>query len=146
MRRLAVGFVVLLTVAACGGSGMSSGGSTAPDVRVTFSPEPLRVGPVKWTVAVTNDTTHDLLLTFPSGKRVDVTLSKGGDVAYQWSRGILFTQEVGHVTVAAGDNKAFVLDEAGLEIDPGTYTLTATVDAAGHPELRTSTQVTVKGR
>jgi hypothetical protein len=148
MKRLSLLLAVaLLAVAACGSDGGGAGGSaTAADVRVTFSPEPLRVGPVSWTVTITNDTSKPLRLSFSTGQRADVTLTRAGEAVYQWSRGMLFTQLVGSLTVPAGGNKAFVLDEPGLEIDPGEYELTAMITAADRSELRTTRRVTVAGR
>jgi hypothetical protein len=116
------------------------------EVRATFAPDPLRVGPVRWTVTVINQTGHDLPLTFPTGKRADVSLERGGEAVYQWGRGMMFTQLVSHITVPAGGRRSFTLDEPGLDVDPGDYTLTVVLDATGHPELRWTTRVTVGAR
>jgi hypothetical protein len=146
MKRAAL-LALALSVAlvACGGSS-TSGGAGSTSVQVAYAPTPLRVGPVTWTVTVTNRTGHGLALTFPSGKRADVSLEKGGKAVYQWGRGMLFTQLVTHLTIAAGGRRAFTLDEPGLEVDPGDYTLVVVLAVAGHPELRSRTPVTVRGR
>ncbi|MCU1486209.1 MAG: hypothetical protein JWN67_2955 [Actinomycetia bacterium] len=144
MRRLAL-LVAVLALASCGGSTMGGASGASADAQVTFSPDPLQVGPVTWTVTVTNDTSDDLKLTFGTGQRADVTLSRGGQAAYQWSRGMLFTQMVEDVTVPAGGNKAFTLDEPGLDVDPGEYTLTARVTASNRTYLKVTRQVTVRG-
>ncbi|MCU1379532.1 MAG: Intracellular proteinase inhibitor [Acidimicrobiales bacterium] len=148
MRRLVLLAAVVLLVSCAGSStdGASGAGAGASaDVRVRFTPDPLEVGPVTWTVTITNDTTDDLQLTFPSGKRADITLTRDGEAVYQWSRAMAFTQMVEHLTVPAGGNKAFVLDEPGLDVDPGEYTLTATVATSNRDDLKVSQQVTVQG-
>jgi hypothetical protein len=145
MRRLGLLLATLLLLASCGGSNADGSSAAAADVRVTFTPDPLVVGPVTWTVTLTNDTGNDVQLTFPNGKRADVTLVRAGEAVYQWSRGMVFTQMVEHVTVPAGGNKAFTLEEAGLDVDPGEYTLTATVAASNVKDLKVTRQVTVQG-
>jgi hypothetical protein len=145
MRRGGLLVLAVVVLASCGGGGLGGGGGSA-DAAVTFSPDPLAVGPVRWTVTITNDSSDDLKLTFPSGQRADVTLTKGTGTAYRWSRGQMFTQSVGHLTVGAGRNEAFALDEPGLDVDPGDYTLTAWVTATGAKDLKVTRQVTVRGR
>lgn len=144
MKRAALLLGLVLVVASCSnGLGGSEG---AADAAITFTPDPLAVGPVTWTLTVTNDSTDDLHLTFTSGKRADVTLTKGGETTYQWSRGQLFTQAISELTIEAGKNHAFTLDEPGLDVDPGDYTLTAWVTAKGAEDLKVTRQVTVRGR
>ena len=140
MRRFAVVALLALIAAACGSG--TGGGGGEPDARVTFK-EPLRVGPVTWTITVTNDTTHALKLTFPTGQRADVTLSQNGKTIYQWSRGQLFSQMVGHLTIPAGGNHVFTLEEPGIDVEPGTYTLAAVVVASNRHDLRDQREVTV---
>jgi hypothetical protein len=146
MRRLAVLLVPVLLLAGCGGGGLGGDEGGSADLSLTYTPDPLAVGPVTWTLTIENLTSKSLQLTFPTGQRGDVTLTKDGQTAYQWSRGQVFTQEVGEVTVGAGLNKAFTLDEPGLDVDPGEYTVTATLASPDHQELKVSRQVTVEGR
>ena len=141
MRRVAVLAAVTVLVAACGS--IAGGGGGTADAHVTFK-EPLRVGPVTWRITVTNDTSHALDLTFPTGQRADVTLSRNGHTIYKWSRGQMFTQMVGHLRIPAGGNHAFTLDEPGLDVDPGEYTLTAVVVASNRHDLRDQREVTVR--
>ncbi|HMC71616.1 MAG TPA: BsuPI-related putative proteinase inhibitor [Mycobacteriales bacterium] len=142
MRRgaLAAALVLVLIVAACGGGG---GGGGKADAAVTFTPDPLRPGPVTWTVTVTNDTSSILHLTFPTGQHADVTLSQNGNVVYQWSRGIAFTQIVSDEDVKPGGSAAYTL-EGRLDIAPGTYQLHAVVNASNHMDLGVSRDVTVR--
>ena len=139
MRRS--GFVALVVLVAACALGTGGAGGSA-DAHVTFK-EPLRVGPVTWTITVTNDTTKALELTFPTGLRAEVTLSQNGERIYRWSDGQMFTQMVGHLRIPAGGDHAFTLDEPGLDVDPGTYTLTAVVVASNRHDLRDQREVTV---
>ena len=147
MKRVAVLLLAVLVLASCGGSGGGLGGDEggSADLSLTFTPDPLVVGPVTWTLTIENLTGSSLKLTFPTGQRGDVTLTKDGETAYQWSRGQLFTQVVSEVEIKAGLNKAFTLDEPGLDVDPGEYTLTATLASPDHRELKVTRQVTVNG-
>ena len=140
MRRSALLLLAVL-VAACGGD--SDSGTGEAGVRVSFD-EPLRVGPVTWSVVVTNDTDDDLELTFATGQRADVSLVRGDEVVYQWSRGQLFTQVVGSLRIPAGGRRTFTLDEPGIDVDPGVYTLTAVVSASNRTDLRHTREVTVE--
>ncbi|MCU1374554.1 MAG: Intracellular proteinase inhibitor [Actinomycetia bacterium] len=125
---------------------MGGASDASADAQVTFSPDPLQVGPVTWKVTVTNDTGNGLKLSFTTGQRADVTLTRGGEAVYQWSRGMMFTQSMQDVTVPAGGNTGFTLDEPGLDVDPGEYTLTARVTASNRKDLKVTRQVTVHGR
>jgi hypothetical protein len=145
VKRAALLLLVVLVLASCGGGGGLGGDEGSADLSLTFTPDPLVVGPVTWTLTIENLTGSALKLTFPTGQRGDVTLTQGGEAVYQWSRGQLFTQEVSEVTIGAGLNKAFTLDEPGLDVDPGEYTLTATLASPDHKELKVTRQVTVNG-
>ena len=137
MKRL----LLLLPLVLLGCSSATGAGSA--DARITYTPDPLKPGPVTWTITVTNDSDRDLKLTFPSGQRADVTLRREGAVVYQWSRGQLFTQVVGHETIPSGGNTAYTL--AGeLDVAPGAYDLTATVTCTGTEPLTVTRTVTVE--
>jgi len=147
MKRIALLAGIVLLVMGCasgsGGGGAKAGGGV--DVQVTFAPDPLRAGAaVTFTVTVTNGTSTPLALTFPTGQRADVTLSKGGTVVYQWSRGLMFTQMVGHVEVPAGGQESFALESRGFDVPAGTYRLHAVVTASNHMDLGVTREVTVR--
>jgi hypothetical protein len=55
----------------------------------------------------------------------------------------MFTQMVGHLRIPARGNHAFTLDEPGLDVDPGAYTLTAVVVASNRHDLRDQREVTI---
>ena len=140
MRRLGILLLPLLVLVGCGSGGLGGDEGGSADLSLTYSPDPLAVGPVTWTLTIENLTSKAVTIEFPTGQRGDVTLVKGGETVYQWSRGQMFTQEVGHVTIDAGLNKAFTLDEPGLDVDPGEYTATATVGT-----FKVTRQVVVNG-
>jgi hypothetical protein len=146
-RVLAVVAASLL-VAGCGSEATMGGESGSADAQVTFTPDPLAPGPVTFTVTVTNDTSDSLDLTFPNGQRADVSLRRGNDFFYTWSTGRFFTQEIGHVHIPAGGNRAFTLVAPDFAVPPGTYTLQATVSATGYnfgdPDLGAIREVTVR--
>jgi hypothetical protein len=147
MRRLLLlGVLAPLVLLGCGTDG-DVGDEPAEEggvhVEVTFD-EPLRVGPVTWVVTVVNGGSDDLELRFPSGLRADVGLRRDGEEAYRWSRGQMFTQVLGTEEVPAGERRRFTLDEPGLDVDPGSYTLTATVKASNDLDLTVTRKVTVE--
>jgi len=143
VRRVLLAALLLVAVA-CGSGGGGGGGKA--DAAVTFTPDPLRTGaPVTFTVTITNDTTKALDLTFPTGQRADITLSRDGTVVYQWSKGTMFTQNIGHEHVDAGGNKAFTLDAKTFDVPPGTYSLHAVVTSSDHMDLGVTRDVTVQG-
>jgi hypothetical protein len=143
MRRVLLASLLVVAVA-CGSGGGGGGGGKA-DAQVTFTPDPLRTGaPVTFTVTVTNDTTKALDLTFSTGQRADVTLSQNGTVVYQWSRGTMFTQMVGHEHVDAGGNHAFTLEARTFDVPAGTYSLHAVVTSSDHMDLGVTRDVTVR--
>lgn len=150
--------LVLVVVAACGsgedpapdvaaGGGSSTeapaaGGALALEVDV---PAPLVAGaPVTWPLIVTNGTGETVALSFPSGQQGEVVLiAPDGSEAYRWSEGMMFSQALTEVEVGAGSEVGFEL--AGtLDVEPGTYTLEASVpsDPAPEPVRR---EVTVAG-
>jgi len=134
---------VLLVMAACGSDDEPD---TAPegDVRVQLAfDEPLRAGPVVWRVTVVNDGSDELRMTFPSSQRADVTLTRDGELAYQWSADMLFTQVIGHESLRPGTEKTFVLDESDLDVPPGEYELRAVITSSDHMDLAVSRHVTV---
>jgi len=142
---LAVGLVVLAVACGSGSTGGAAKGGDSTGTQVTFVPDPLRTGAaVTFTVTVANGTSTALDLTFPTGQRADVTLAKGDTVLYQWSRGLLFTQMVGHVRVPAGGHEAFTLESRSFDVPAGTYRLHAVVTASNHMDLGITREVTVR--
>jgi hypothetical protein len=104
--------------------------------------EPLRPGPVTW--EVTLSAAEALELSFPDAQRAEVSLSRGGEVVYQWSRSQMFSQELGEESLGAGDQLTFELEDV-LEVDPGEYELEASITATD-TDLTERRTVTVEPR
>lgn len=108
-------------------------------------PDALVAGqPVTWRLTVTNKTDEDLTLAFPSGKQGEVVLTgESGAEAYRWSDGMMFSQALTEVPVAAGADVTFELP-GELDVEPGSYLLVASVPSEPAPEAL-SREVTVTG-
>ena len=152
MRRVAAfaAAVALLVTPGCG-----SGDADAPVVlqpnpeqglTLTLShTEPLRAkAPVTWALAVRNGGQEPVSLTFASGQRGDVVLSRGSAERYRWSTGKVFTQVFGEMSLGPGQVESFELKDDVLDVEPGQYDLVASVQSQPSPaEFRRT--VTVSG-
>lgn len=125
--------------------------TTLKDLRLRFSPvsEPLTTGTtVWWAFDVTNNGPEPVALTFSSGQRADVVLSREGAEEYRWSNGKAFTQAIEMVTLAPGEVLPIVMNDA-FSAGSGDYGLAATVTAtlgsegAGQPLPELAMDVTV---
>ena len=138
MRRPLAVLVLLTTLTACGSDGGGSGTQEGKQqsglsLSVEFD-EPLRSGrPVTWKVAVENGGPNEVTLVFRSGKEGDVALVQGGREAYRWSGDKYFSQAMREERVAAGERKAFTLEEKALSAAPGDYELVAELDSEPAP-------------
>ncbi len=157
-RRLLWLLVLVVAAPACGsgddpapdvatGAGRSTGTPAAGGVLAleVDVPAPLVAGaPVTWPLVVTNPTVTAVTLSFPSGQQGEVVLTApDGSEAYRWSEGMMFSQALTETELAAGSEVRFEL--AGtLGVEPGTYTLEASVpsDPAPDPVRR---EITVTG-
>ncbi len=100
--------------------------------------------PVSWRLTVTNATDEGVTLVFPSGQQGDVALVDGdGTEVYRWSDGMMFSQALVETPLEAGAEVTFELP-GDLDVDPGTYLLTASVPSDPAPEPVT-TEVTISG-
>jgi hypothetical protein len=139
-RHLAVFALIVCALTGCG-SGPPNRAGGAPvqgaggvSLALSFSPEPLRAGqPVTWSLEVHNGTQDPVTLTFPSGQRGDVVLLRNGTEVYRWSSSKFFAQAVVREPLAAGEDKAFPLEEKALSVEPGDYDLVATLAAEPGP-------------
>jgi hypothetical protein len=88
--------------------------------------------PVRWTFAVTNVGDEARTLAFLSAQRGDVVLKADGVERYRWSRDKLFAAVITEKKLPAGEEWVFTLDDV-LAVEPGTYSLLATVTATPAP-------------
>jgi hypothetical protein len=107
--------------------------ATGLAVRVDVVPDPPLAGePATWAFTLANRADRACALTFASAQRGDVVLSARGGVRYRWSAGMMFAAMLVERTLAAGEEWRFSL-EGVLEVEPGGYSLLATVTARPAP-------------
>ncbi len=83
--------------------------------------------PVTWALTVTNEGAP-VTLEFRSGQLGDVVLTADdGRQAYRWSDDRSFTAALVEQPLDAGASETFELAEEELDVEPGSYRLTATV-------------------
>jgi hypothetical protein len=99
--------------------------------------------PAAWPFDLTNGTDADVVLTFTSGQRMELTLSDDSGEAYRWSSDMMFTQAIEDVPLPAGATLPFMLTAEPLDLPPGTYTAKAWVKAAEAMDLSLEWQVTI---
>ena len=102
-----------------------------------FSPvsEPVTKGDTAWwALDLTNTGSTPLLVTFSSGQRVEVVLSRNGVEQYRWSAGKAFDLAIQTITLQPGDILPVVVNDT-LPVEPGEYdlqaTMTGTLDVGG---------------
>ena len=106
---------------------------------------PVAGKPAVWPFDLTNATDTDIMLTFTSGQKMELTLSNGSGEVYRWSEGMMFTQAIEEVTLPSGVTLPFVLTSEPIDLPPGDYTATAWVRAAEAMNVSLTWQVTVSG-
>jgi hypothetical protein len=113
----------------------ASDSATGLVVRLDVSPVPPRsVGPVRWAFSVANRGDEARALMFPSGQEGDVVLEAGGVERYRWSRDKAFVLMITERELGTGETWSFSLDDV-LDVEPGRYSLVATVTAAPRPPV-----------
>lgn len=152
MRASVLGLVALLLLGACdsdddggdeslpttgvgeGPVGVLTGDFEEGSVEVTVDPDPPVAGAdARWMFVVANLSDAPLTLTFSSGRRADVALARDGEEVYRWSDGQVFTQAIEEVTVEPAESVTFEL-EGVLDVDPGSYELTAELASDPAPQ------------
>lgn len=132
--RLAAVIAAVAVATACGdgpapGADDAGDGAARTELSLAVSwGEALVAGePVTWSLTVTNDGAP-VTLQFRSGQQGDVVLTTDdGSEAYRWSADRSFTAALVEQPVGAGASETFELAEDELDVEPGSYRLTATV-------------------
>ncbi|MGH9000474.1 MAG: BsuPI-related putative proteinase inhibitor, partial [Acidimicrobiia bacterium] len=103
---------------------------------LSFEPDPLRSGqPATWTLTLGNAGVEAVTLTFASSQEGDVVLRRrSGGEAYRWSGAKFFAEAIRRVRLRPNEEKVYTLEEKALDVDPGAYELTATIEAVPAPE------------
>lgn len=99
--------------------------------------------PVTWPFDLTNVADTDATLTFSNGQRLEVTLSDKSGEVYRWSDGMLFTQAIAQVDLAAGTTTPYLLRADAIELPPGEYTAQAWVTAPQASEVGLTWTLTI---
>lgn len=104
-------------------------------VRLEVFPLPPRSGEaVRWAFSVANRGDEARALMFPSGQQGDVVLEAGGVERYRWSRDKAFVLMISERELDAGEMWSFALEDV-LDVEPGRYSLAASVTATPPPPL-----------
>lgn len=97
-------------------------------------PDRIETSAAVWVLEVENRSRESVTLTFPTGQRGDVELERSDEVAHRWSDGRFFTQAVEEIAVEPGDTVTFELADDLSSVEPGFYTLRASLAVVGAPE------------
>ena len=133
MRRtngIAAGLAALLMIGTAANAGQTKGAKLTLRV-VTDKKIYLVNAPIKMTFTVKNAEKKPVALTFNSGKRYDfVVSSQSGHEMWQWSKGRMFTMDIGTETLGAGKTLTYTETykpgtPAMPALKPGTYILSA---------------------
>jgi len=93
----------------------------------------LETGRVRWGLAVTNRGDAPVTLVYPTSQDGDVVLRRDGAVAYRWSAGQAFAEGVRCQVLGAAQQYRVELGGVPLDVEPGDYTLVASLAASPTP-------------
>jgi hypothetical protein len=102
-------------------------------VRFEVIPPVPRAGrEICWAFTVENQEERPRMLTFSSTQQGEVVLEADGVEPYRWSNGKAFAQMIVERELPVGGELAFALEDV-LTVEPGTYSLLATVTSRPAP-------------
>jgi hypothetical protein len=102
------------------------------DLRVQLGAT-LETGRVRWGLTVTNRGDGAVTLVYPTSQDGDVVLRHDGAAAYRWSAGQSFAQGERCQVIGAAQQYRVELGGVPLDVEPGDYTLVASLAAAPTP-------------
>lgn len=136
-------------LAACGTSGtvepdMGNGSSEGiVEDEVTALLEQMDNNLYRYTV--NNQTDETMTYEFTSGQRYDFTISnEDGDELYRLSSVSTYMQALGEETLESGDKLEYEFEIPSMELEPGTYQLTAWLTPQEGPKYEAETELTVE--
>lgn len=91
--------------------------------------------PIVVPIDLTNTSDETVTLTFTSGQRVELTLSRNGTEAYRWSSTASFIQSVEEVPLPAGATFGRTLITAPVDLASGRYEAKAWITAPEASDL-----------
>ncbi len=113
------------------------------DLRVQLGAT-LETGRVRWALTVTNRGDNAVTLVYPTSQDGDVVLRRDGAVAYRWSAGQAFAGGERCQVIGAAQQYRVELGGVPLDVEPGDYTLVASL-AAGPTPPPARVDVTIVG-
>lgn len=105
---------------------------------------------VRMTLNVRNTGTAPAVFNFSSGQRYEFVVRDDGREIWRWSRGRAFTQALSTLSLSPGEALRFQevwpgVNNAGLPVPAGSYTLVGWVAASGMAELtESSAEITIR--
>lgn len=102
------------------------------DLRVQLGAT-LETGRVRWALTVANRGEEAVTLVYPTSQDGDVVLRHDGATAYRWSAGQAFAQGERCQVIGAAQQYRVELGGVPLDVEPGDYTLVASLAAAPTP-------------
>ena len=96
---------------------------------------------VRLTFRVTNSGKKPITYNFSTGQKYDVVVTDADKTeVWDWAKGQMFTQNLSSVTLKPGKSLVYAIvwngaDQAGRNVKPGVYTLTARLTSDNHPAV-----------
>ena len=97
--------------------------------------------PVRLTFRVQNTSSKAVSYNFSTGQKYDVVVTDAaGAEVWDWAKGQVFTQNLSSVSLKPGKSLTYSVvwngaDQAGRNVKPGVYTLTAHLTSDTHPAV-----------
>lgn len=116
-------------------------GGALPGTLTTNKQRYKRGQPVHLTFRIVNTSKKPVTYNFSTGQKYDVSVTDAANVTvWDWAKGQMFTQNLSNITLKPGKFLAYSIvwngaDQAGRNVKPGIYTLTAKLTSHNHPAV-----------
>lgn len=104
-----------------------------------------RSQPVTFPIDIRNATDTPLPLTFTSGQRAEITLSRDGVEVYRWSEGYAFSQAIEERTLEAGQLFGTTVTDDPIDLPAGEYDAKAWITAGEAIDVVVEWRTTIEG-